>query len=102
MVAAFTNAMNFKVLGQLENLTPVLKWVEIELSFAVSSYVFTLKIFAFIVQSMIMLYLVKYIKMSTIFKQFSEKEKRIKSRGKIWEAVALFQQLWNILDVIWG
>ena len=71
----FASAMSFKVLDQLENLTRVWKGVVIELpsvscwenleSF-ISWYVFSQKIFYYIIQCMILQDLVKYMKMLTI------------------------------------
>ena len=49
------------------------------------------KNFYFMVQCMIVLYLVKYIKMLTISQQSSEKEKE--STREIRAVIALFQQL---------
>ena len=81
--AIIISADSFKILAQLENLTHLKKGVETELRSVSCLKIFkrlsfvTQKIW-FIDQGMILLHLLWYIKILSIFQQESEKRKKIK------------------------
>ena len=95
-----TSAVSFKVLDQLENQTPVWKYLETGLpsESCLNDYERLGFFIGFhtIVQGRISLDLVEYIKMLTLFQQLSKK--RIKSTGMIWKGLLCF----NNCETTWS
>ena len=100
---SFTSAVNFKVLDQLENLTPLWKCVETRLpSVPCLNNPERLSLVICLHTKDLLLHLPSHdvpifclVYQNSISQQLSEKRTRIKSTGKIWEVATLFQQWYN-------